>query len=281
MKGVLLYPSLPYVSEIIWSKLINRNHNNPLASHFRINKTCELIARKYYCPTFCQDVEAYIKRCDVCLAVKIVRHKPHGDLQSSSVPTHHQKNPLIDLVIGRPISINWKEECYNVILVIIDRLTKMIHYTLVKTTIDVVDLVKIIIDIVIRQHEFPESIVSNKSLLYILKFWFLVCYLLGIEQMLFTIFHPQINDWTERRNSMIETYLYTFINQDRNNWVRILPIAEFAYSNAKNVSTSYTFFELNCGYHPRVFFKNETNSHLRFYSANELVKELKNLILIY
>ena len=29
-----------------------------------------------------------------------------------------------------------------------------------------------------------------------------------------------------------------------------MPIAEFAYNIAKNASTYYTQFEINCGYHP-------------------------------
>ena len=35
------------------------------------------------------------------------------------------------------------------ILIIVDRLTKMVYYELVKVTIDVLDLAKVIIDIII------------------------------------------------------------------------------------------------------------------------------------
>lgn len=59
-----------------------------MVDHFGIKKTPELIARKYYRPTLRADIESYIKECDVCLAWKLVRHKPYGDLQSFIVPTH-------------------------------------------------------------------------------------------------------------------------------------------------------------------------------------------------
>lgn len=39
--------------EIIRTELISRHYDNPLASHFRIGKTQELIARKYYWSTLC------------------------------------------------------------------------------------------------------------------------------------------------------------------------------------------------------------------------------------
>ena len=43
-----------------------------------------------------------------------------------------------------PISIDWKGENYDFILVIIDRLTKMIHYEPVKVTIDALRLAGVI-----------------------------------------------------------------------------------------------------------------------------------------
>ncbi len=57
-----------------------------------------------------------------------------------------------------------------------------------------------------------------------------------------------------------------------------MPIAEFAYNNAKNTSTSYTLFKLNCGYHSRVFFEKDVDSHSRSRSANKLAEELRKLI---
>lgn len=48
IEQVLHYPGLPYVSKVICSELIIRHHNNSLISHFDMEKTWELIARKYY-----------------------------------------------------------------------------------------------------------------------------------------------------------------------------------------------------------------------------------------
>ena len=96
INGMLHYQSLPYVPEIIRTELISRHHDNPLADHFGIKKTRELIAQKYYWPTLCHDVEDYVKGCNICLASKAVRHKPYGDLQYLPVPTHQWKNLSID-----------------------------------------------------------------------------------------------------------------------------------------------------------------------------------------
>ena len=62
--GVLHHQGLPFVPEIIRTELISRHHDDPLAGHFGIDKTRELIGRKYYWPSLRKDVEAYVKGCD-------------------------------------------------------------------------------------------------------------------------------------------------------------------------------------------------------------------------
>ena len=46
--GVLHHQGLPFVPEAIRIEFISRHHDDPLAGHFGINKTKELIGRKYY-----------------------------------------------------------------------------------------------------------------------------------------------------------------------------------------------------------------------------------------
>ncbi len=55
-------------------------------------------------------------------------------------------------------------------------------------------------------------------------------------------------------------------------------MAEFAYNNAKNASTGHTSFKLNCGYYPKVSFKENVNPRSRSRSANELTEELRELM---
>ena len=120
-----------------------------------------MIARKYYWLTLRKDVEAYVKKCDVCLASKVVCHKPYEDLQSLPVPMHQRKDLSINFVTGLPISADWKGDSYDSILVIVDRLTKMVHYEPVKVMIDATALAKVIINVVVRHHRILESIVTD------------------------------------------------------------------------------------------------------------------------
>ena len=80
VNNILHYQRLPYMLKIIRTEVISQHYNYPLAGHFGIDKTQELVAKKYYWKTLWQDIKSYVKGCDICLALKAVRHKPYGDL---------------------------------------------------------------------------------------------------------------------------------------------------------------------------------------------------------
>ena len=124
----------------------------------------------------------------------------------------------------------------------------------------------------------PDSIVSDRGSVFMSKFWSSLCYFLSIKRRLSTAFYPQTDGQTERQNSTIEAYLRAFVNYKQDNWARLLPMAEFAYNNAKYASTEYTPFELNCKYHLRVFYKEDIDPRSRSKAADELTKELRNLM---
>ena len=78
----------------------------------------------------------------------------------------------------------------------------------------------------------------------------------------------------------MKAYLWAFINFKQNDWARFLPIVEFAYNNAKNASTNHTAFELNCGYHFWMFYKEEVDFRSKSKSADKLSAELQELMIV-
>ena len=78
----------------------------------------------------------------------------------------------------------------------------------------------------------------------------------------------------------MEAYLRAFVNFKQNNWARLLPMAKFAYNNAKNSSIGRTPFELNCGYHAWVSFEEDTSPCSQLKSADELSAGLRDLITV-
>ena len=65
----------------------------------------------------------------------------------------------------------------------------MIHYEPIKVEIDITDLAKVIIDIVIFHYKILKSIIIDCGFLFILKFWSSLCYFLEIKKKLFIAFY--------------------------------------------------------------------------------------------
>ena len=133
---VLHYQGLLFISEIIWTELINRHDNNTLVKYIDINKIKKLICQKYYWPSLKKDVKAYFKSCNICLALKAVKHKLFNNLQVLLIPTYQLKHLLIDFVTQLQVLTNWKGKIYDSILVIVNWLTKIVDYKPIKITIN-------------------------------------------------------------------------------------------------------------------------------------------------
>ena len=88
----------------------------------------------------------------------------------------------------------------------------MVDYKPVEITIDVQELIEIIIDIIVRYHDLLDAIIIDQNFLFTSKFWILLCYFLKIKRILSMAFHPQINSQTKKQNSTIEAYLRAFVN---------------------------------------------------------------------
>ena len=72
----------------------------------------------------------------------------------------------MDFMIDLLTLTNWKGDTYNSILVIIDWLTKIIHYEPVKIIINTFFLADVIINVIVCYHKVPESIVMDGGLLF-------------------------------------------------------------------------------------------------------------------
>ncbi len=65
----------------------------------------------------------------------------------------------------------------------------MVYYKPIKITINILGLAKAIIDVLVYYHSIFKKIVTDQSLLFMSKFWSLLCYFLGIKKKLSIAFH--------------------------------------------------------------------------------------------
>ena len=82
-----------------------------------------------------------------------------------------------------------KEE-YDVILVLVDRLTKYLHLIPFKEKYTAEQLGFIILDRLIRYYRIPEALISNRDKLFTSYYWKTLMPLLGTKLKISTAFHP-------------------------------------------------------------------------------------------
>ena len=101
-------------------------------------------------------------------------------------------------------------------------------------------------------HVIPKNIISYRGPQFASKFWKSLFNQLGVEVRHSSAYHPQTDVQSERVNQVLEQYLRCNINNLQDNWVELLPLAEFAYNNAEHASTKHSPFFINFGQHPRL-----------------------------
>ena len=74
----------------------------------------------------------------------------------------------------------------------------------------------------------------------------------GIRPRMSMTFHPQTDVQMENVNQVIKAYLRPFLNQEQDDWVNLLPMAEHAYNNSVTSATGLTPFYTNYGRHPEL-----------------------------
>ena len=102
--------------------------------------------------------------------------------------------------------------------------------------------------------------------------WKSFCKRLGIKSKLSTAFHPETDGQTERANQDIEKQLRIYCNYMQDDWVKLLPMAEFADNNAVSAGTGMTPFFANKGFHPRMTFGPDDT---KYETAQERVQAAK------
>src|SRR5260370_2047102 len=65
-------------------------------------------------------------------------------------------------------------------------------------------------------------------------------------------YHLEGDGQMEHANQVLEQYPQVYMNYQQDDWVTLLPVAEFAYNNAMNATTGVSPFFANKGYHPEL-----------------------------
>jgi len=274
-EGFLLFNNLIYVPLNLRTRILESHHDSITAGHFGVRKTLDLINRNFWWPNLRNDVKKFIKSCETCCKAKVPRHKPYGLLSPLSTPNRPWSDISMDFIVELP-----KSKDMTTVMTVVDRLTKMAHFIPLRCLPTASIAADSFICNIFRLHGFPDSIVSDRGTQFTSEFWNRLCELLNIKLTLSTSNHPQTDGQTERVNGILEQYLRCFINERQNNWVDLLPFAEFAYNNTLHQSINQSPFFANYGYNPKFsleipFLDRPHRADIRVKDINENIQFLK------
>src|SRR5512140_669450 len=251
-ENYMLEDELVYFRRRVWVpednglkiKIARSYHDHKVAGHFGREKTLELIKRNYYWPNMEAWIRNYVRSCDTCQRTKAGQHARWGKLKPLEIPYAPWIEISMDFIIELP-----KCQGYDRIWVIVDRFSKMAHFIPLKKT-TAASLALEFVKEIWRLHGLPKGIISDRDVLFTGHFWTDVEKLLGITGRRSTAFHPQTDGQTERVNQVLEQYLRAFVNWEQDNWVELLPFAEYCYNNTEHSATKKTPFCAVYGRHP-------------------------------
>jgi hypothetical protein len=147
---------VPHKSEVKMD-ILSEIHRAPYMVHPGETKTYQDMWQSFWWKRMKVNIAKYVASCGICQKVKAEHKRPAWLLKPLEIPEWKWENIAMDFVVSLPRSPHSKDAIW----VVIDRLTKVVHFIPMKQTSSVVDLVSLCINEVVRLHGVPKSIMSN------------------------------------------------------------------------------------------------------------------------
>lgn len=215
---------IPKTSKII-PTLLKSYHDSLVGGHVGEVKTYLRLAGDWYWKGIRGDVTVYVRQCAICQQQKNIPKSPAGLLQPLPILTTVWEDISMDFIEGLPLS-----QGHNVILVVVDRLTKYAHFIGLRHPFDAFSVASDFIRKVVRLHGFPGTIVSDRDRIFMSTFWKELFKLQGTKLKRSTAYHPLTDGQTKNVNKGLETYLRCFVGEKSKTWARWLHWAEYSYN---------------------------------------------------
>jgi hypothetical protein len=220
-------------------KILDEAHLSKFTIHPRSTKRYRDLRENFWWSNMKGEIAKYVARCDTCQRIKASHLKTAGQMQPLSIPTWKWDDISMDFIVGLPLTPRKDDSIW----VIVDRLTKTAHFIPVHSTYSAECHAEIYIDLVVRLHGFPKTILSDRGTQFVARFWAQVRESLGTKLIHSSSYHPLTDGQTERVNQVVEDMLRACVIHFDKSWDKCLALTEFAYNNSYQASLKMAPFE--------------------------------------
>jgi hypothetical protein len=139
--GIFMYKNKIYVPNFQDLKLaiLHEMHNVTYARYPGYQKTMAAVKSHYFWPGMKKYIVEYITRWMECQKVKVEHRHPAGLLQPLPIPEWKWEVVTMDFIMGFPRT----GKKHDSIMVVVEKLTKVAHFIMLKTTHKAVGVVDI------------------------------------------------------------------------------------------------------------------------------------------
>ena len=153
------------------------------------------MTRNYWWLGVTRDVGRYVEGCDLYQRMKNRMEELAEKLKLSKIPEKPWMHLMVDFIM-KLLVVAGKDA----ILVVCDRLSKMVHFVATTERTSAEGLTRLFWDNIWKLHRLPESIISDWGPQFTAGLTKELNKMLGIETKLSTAFHLQTDRQTERMN---------------------------------------------------------------------------------
>lgn len=203
-------------------KLLMEFHASLVGGHAGINRTFSRIATYFHWPSMRKDVQDFVQNCLVCQRAKHSQLHPAGLLQPLPILQRIWEDVSMYFITGLPNSHG-----FQVIMVVVDRLSKYAHFAALKSGFTSLQVAEKFFETVVKLHGLPSTIVSDRDKVFTSSFWRHLFKLQGTTLLMSSAYHPQTDGQSEAVNKCLEMYLRCLVYENPKLWYRHLGWAEY------------------------------------------------------
>jgi Integrase zinc binding domain/Integrase core domain len=220
---------VPKDQELRWD-ILKLFHDHETAGHPGELETYNSVKQHYWWPGLRIFVKNYV--CRICQQFKIDQNPSHPSFipVEGAISTRPFTHCSMDLITDLP-----PVEGSDSILVMVDQgLSKGVILCPTTKTVTIDAIGDLLHENLYKRFRLPDKMLSDRGPQFAAKAFWAMLSRLGVNSVLSTAYHPQMDGTTEGVNQEIEAYLAIYCHSHPETWKKNLATMEFTHNNQRH-----------------------------------------------